>query len=183
MARRPESSNGKSAGHPQRFQKIHGHRTLTADGRLESPTYTSWRAMMQRCYSKKHPSYEHYGGAGVIVTDRWHTFANFLEDMGARPQGTTLGRITPFSHYEPGECAWQTSHQQSLSIRRITFKHHKVTVDGRTKTKTGWAKWIGISYKQLLKRISQGWGDDAYRIRRGGKRGSAPPPKKGKKKR
>lgn len=156
------------------FKKIHGHRTKTPDGRLESPTYTSWRAMMQRCYNRNHPSYEQYGGAHVIVEERWHTFANFLEDMGTRPPGKTLGRITPFSNYGPGECVWQTSKQQSFSIRRVTHKNHSVTVDGKTRTKRAWAKHLGIAYKTLLKRLSSGWGDDAFRARRGQRRDSLP---------
>lgn len=152
------------------FTTLHGHRTKRGDGKLESPTYTTWRAMLQRVYNKNHPSHAAYAEAGVIVVPEWHTFANFLADVGERPPGKTLGRNTPFSNYGPGEVSWQTAAEQSKSIRRVCYRQHKITVDGKTKTKMAWAKWLGISYRALLVRINRGWGEDAYRIRAGQRR-------------
>ena len=38
--------------------------------------YDCWRSMLKRCYSGEYPTYEN-----VTVCDRWHCFANFLEDL------------------------------------------------------------------------------------------------------
>lgn len=64
--------------------------------------------MLQRCANPNNASYPEYGGLGVKVCERWMTFAKFLEDMGERPEGTTLSRFGDAGNYEPGNCAWHT---------------------------------------------------------------------------
>lgn len=43
--------------------------------------YQMWYHMMQRCYNENHPRYAQYGGSGCYVTERWHSFNSFLEDI------------------------------------------------------------------------------------------------------
>ena len=74
--------------------------------------YSSWGNMKQRCTNPKAVNWKHYGGAGVLVCERWSDFKNFLEDMGERPAGTTLGRLGDSGNYEPGNCSWQTIGEQ-----------------------------------------------------------------------
>jgi hypothetical protein len=66
-----------------------------------SPTYNSWRGMIERCRPDKQ-----YGKLGITVCDHWRTFANFLEDMGERPDGLEIDRKDPFGNYEPDNCQW-----------------------------------------------------------------------------
>jgi hypothetical protein len=80
----------------------------------QSPTYVSWYAMLARCRNIKRAN---YGGRGITVTERWHTFEHFLADMGERPLGTTLDRIDNDGHYEPGNCRWATPKEQSANQR------------------------------------------------------------------
>ncbi len=87
-------------------------------GAAHSPTWMSWKAMRDRCTRRSMNSYEHYGGRGIRVCERWQFFANFLEDMGKRPDGTTLDRIDVDGHYEPGNCRWATSDVQARNKRR-----------------------------------------------------------------
>jgi len=52
-------------------------------------------------------------------------FANFLADMGVRPVATTIDRIDPDGHYEPGRCRWATRGEQVANkskdaTRRVT---------------------------------------------------------------
>lgn len=68
--------------------------------------------MLQRCTNKHTHEYPRYGGAGVRVCDRWVTFENFLEDIGERPEGTSLGRYRDTGDYEPGNVAWMTKSEQ-----------------------------------------------------------------------
>lgn len=40
-----------------------------------------WRGMIERCYDPKHSHYKTYGGAGIVVCDRWLCFEYFLADL------------------------------------------------------------------------------------------------------
>jgi hypothetical protein len=69
--------------------------------------------MVQRTTNPNNTYWKHYGGSGVKVCERWlNSFEAFLEDMGERPAGTTLGRLLDSGDYEPGNCEWQTWKQQ-----------------------------------------------------------------------
>lgn len=74
--------------------------------------------MTQRCTNPMNPEWKNYGGRGVIVCDRWTTFANFLADMGERPAGMTIERRDRGRGYEPGNCIWATALVQARNTRR-----------------------------------------------------------------
>lgn len=93
----------------------HGHRGHENGQR--TPTYNSWRAMIERCTYARHPFYPDYGGRGINVCDRWRRFAAFLEDMGERPAGHTIDRDDVDGHYEPGNCKWSDRYQQRWNRR------------------------------------------------------------------
>ncbi len=48
----------------------------------------------------------------------WDSFTNFLEDMGERPEGTTLDRINGNLGYSAGNCRWATPAIQSRNKRK-----------------------------------------------------------------
>lgn len=99
----------------KRINVVHGH----TSGGKRSPTWMAWRSMIQRCTYPSQQSYPRYGGRGIRVCDRWrHSFAAFLEDMGERPEGMTLGRVDNDGHYEPDNCRWETSRQQASNKRQ-----------------------------------------------------------------
>lgn len=41
-----------------------------------------WSKMLERCYNPRCKEFACYGAKGVKVCKRWHTFANFLDDVG-----------------------------------------------------------------------------------------------------
>ena len=74
--------------------------------------------MWQRCTNPKTNGFEHYGGRGIKVCDRWKSFENFFADLGERPAGTTLGRFGDEGNYEPGNVKWMTPAEQRANKRR-----------------------------------------------------------------
>ena len=122
-------TTGLCDGHQIRFRK--GQETDSplarreAHGQSYSKTYRSWEAMCTRCTSTTAKEYPQYGGKGINVCKRWlHSFSSFLEDMGERPEGTSIDRIDNNGNYEPSNCRWATravqQQNQGPSIRNAT---------------------------------------------------------------
>lgn len=85
------------------------------------PLYNTWATMKRRCDNPNHISYKNYGGRGITVDERWlgtHGFVNFVDAMGARPEGYTLDRKDNDKAYSPENCKW-SSRKEQLFNRRI----------------------------------------------------------------
>jgi hypothetical protein len=98
----------------KRIMFKHGH-TL---GKTTSPTYNSWRGMLDRCTSESHKDFIYYGARGIKVCERWLKFENFFADMGERPKGRTIDRIDGNGQYELANCRWATSLEQRHNTRK-----------------------------------------------------------------
>lgn len=124
------------------FNTKHGHAYGSKKG-LPSPTYYSWQSMKIRCKRPKCNGYKYYGGKGIKVCKRWELFQNFLEDMGVRPEGKTLGRISNNKNYSKSNCKWETSQEQNRKTPKRTDKKYSSQYKGVSHTKRKLSKkWI-----------------------------------------
>lgn len=130
--------------------KKHGHTTKTT----QSPTYTSYCAMIGRCHNPRNSKFKSYGAKGILVCERWRSsFQNFLSDMGVRPPGTTLDRIDGKLGYNPENCRWATPKVQQSNISTNVL----ITFNGKTQHVSAWAEQIGLSATNLAWRLRNGW--------------------------
>jgi len=90
---------------------------MARHGMSKTRTYRSWEAMKYRCNSPKHPKYENYGGRGISYCKEWEDFMNFYEDLGDRPEGTSLDRIDNDWDYCKENCRWATIEEQNRNRR------------------------------------------------------------------
>ena len=122
---------------------------------VHKPTLTTWSGLITRCYNTRCKAYPDYGGIGVTICDRWlvakgGSFENFLEDMGERPDNTTLNRINGAKIYSKETCEWATRSVQAYDQRK-----KKANTSGRTgvswsKDNKKWRVRINFQNKAIL---------------------------------
>lgn len=105
---------------------------ITKHGLHQSPEYTSWASMIQRCTNPRCRGYENYGGRGITVCDAWlHSFERFYADMGKRPTPDhSIDRIDRDGNYTPDNCRWATVKEQNNN----TSQNRIVEIDGEMRT-------------------------------------------------
>lgn len=119
-------------------------------GMTKTKTYKSWNGMMARCYKPENISYSNYGGRGIRVCRRWHSFTNFLKDMGERNTSTlSLDRKDGNKGYYKANCCWsdrKTQNRNRRGNREITYK-------GRTQCLRAWCEELGLEYPRTYNRL------------------------------
>lgn len=125
-------------------------------GMYGTTEYITWRNIKQRCYNKNKQHYQHYGGRGIKVCDRWiDSFENFYRDMGDRPSPRhSIDRINTNGDYSPENCRWATPEQQAAT--KNLSKRSKSGVSGVIFVQSR-GKWIVTHGKTYL-----GWTDDFF---------------------
>ena len=123
--------------------------------------YSIWGGMKTRCYNKKHGWFKHYGGRGIVTTEEWKKFENFMKDMYPSyiehlkkytEIDTTLDRIDCNKIYSKENCRWATKKEQSNNARNNV----KITFNGKTQSILKWSLETGISYFLIWQRNSAG---------------------------
>jgi len=122
-------------------------------GLSNTPTYKSWRGMLDRC----HPKRGKYTPMGIVVCEAWKSsFVIFLADMGFRPSlSHTIDRIDNNGNYEPGNCRWATKIEQGnnqRTNRHVLYLGTKMTISEARRI-----SGQNVPKTTVLERLGRGW--------------------------
>ena len=101
--------------------------------------YVIWQAMIGRCHSKRHSSYQKYGGAGICVCDQWRSsYVAFREWSLSNGYADckSIDRIDNTLGYFPENCRWATANEQANNKTNNVI----VSAFGESKTVSQWAE-------------------------------------------
>lgn len=84
---------------------------------------------------------------GIKICDRWfHSFENFLKDMGERPSKEySIDRIDVNGNYGPSNCRWATDKEQCNNRRSNAVVRYK----GRTQNLMQWCNELHLNYSNV----------------------------------
>ena len=101
------------------FRKQKLKELRTTHNKAGNREYNCWHNMKRRIYEKDNPKYKIYGGRGIKLCDKWHTFEGFWEDMQeGYEEHLTLDRIDVNGDYCKENCRWATLKTQAHNIRK-----------------------------------------------------------------
>lgn len=126
-------------------------------GLAHSYIWNVWQMMIRRCYDPDSVAYKNYGGRGISVCERWlNSVENFYLDMGERPSSKySLERIDNNGNYEPSNCKWATTKEQSRNRRN----NRVLNCNGIKKCVADFAEEIGVHPDKIHNRLKYGWSD------------------------
>jgi hypothetical protein len=113
------------------------HKLAVTHNMSKTGIYKIWSNMHTRCYNKNRKAYKNYGGRGIIVCQKWHTFEGFYEDMVFTYQkGLSIERIDNNGNYCKENCKWISLDQQAKNTRQVNeyFYENKWWILGNLKT-------------------------------------------------
>lgn len=132
---------------------------LTTHGMREHPLYGTWADMRKRCHNPNHISWKNYGERGISICPAWSNFAQFVSDMGERPDGWTLERKDTNGDYSPENCVWATQATQNVNTRKslryvyagkeFTIRELAIEAEAR-----------GVTFSALRRRLDKGMAVD-----------------------
>lgn len=130
----------------------HGHACRKKRG-TQSRIYMIWQTMIKRCHSPTDKGYAGYGARGISVCESWrNSFDCFLADMGEPLPGLSIERDDVNGNYEPSNCRWATSVEQSNNARSNLMLD---TPDG-VMTVSEFSRRHGFHYGTTRSRIRRG---------------------------
>jgi hypothetical protein len=122
-------------------------------GQTDTPLYTAWCGMRQRCtpmLAKRYPTY-----AGVHCDPLWTTFEGFRDHQPAGRSfepGLALARFGDAGDYTPTNCRWVT---RSENTREVNERFMLRLPDGRFAGDV--ARECGVNQKTWRTRLYRGW--------------------------
>ncbi len=121
-------------------------------GMTRSPEWVAWINMRTRCLNQNNNHWRNYGGRGIKICQRWlDSFVNFYADMGPS-NGMTIERDDVNGNYEPNNCRWIPSEDQS----RNKTTTRKITAFGREQLFIDWARELDMKPSHLHYHLKTG---------------------------
>ena len=121
------------------------------------PVYARYRAIYNRCFVPKHPSYKSYGERGITLHNELMPFVNFrdyvtsLESYSEQALDVlTLDRIDNNKGYEKGNLRWVDRSTQTANQRYSGKGRNKYTGVNYSKTHGRWIARVSFKGKTLL---------------------------------
>lgn len=151
-----KNGNTRSCGCLQRER---ASETSTRHGLRSDPRYDVRRAMISRCYDPLDPAYQHYGGRGITVCERWREsveayVADIEATLGPRPSlRHSLDRLDNNGNYDIDNLRWATQRDQL----RNTSRNLLVTIDGIDRLLIDWLRQYGVQPMTYYGRVRRGW--------------------------
>ena len=94
-------------------------------GMSNSPEYSIYKKVKQRCENLNNEEYENYGGRGIRCL--FASFDEFYEALGERPNNASIERHNVNDDYRPGNCYWETNWSvQSFNRRSNKVRKNKL---------------------------------------------------------
>lgn len=149
--------------------------TIKEKTNKDSPIYSQWKSMRNRCNNPNHEQFKDYGGRGIKICKEWDDFKvceNWAFNNGYK-DGLTIDRKDNDEGYYPENCKWSTRLEQNNNQRSNVI----LTYKGESKTLSQWARHLGISYRTIHHRYRRGWTIEEIMTTPQGSRRDKPSPK------
>ena len=128
----------------------HGHKRSGKRTRL----YNIWGGIIERCCNPSYRDYDHYGGRGITVCERWKQFEYFLADMGdPLTNKHQIDRINNNKGYFLANCRWTTATINNRNKRN----NRLLNLHGKIQCVTVWSEEVNLSIQTIMWRVNNGW--------------------------
>jgi len=139
---------------------------LITHGLSKTRFYHIWSGMYCRCHKTYHGAFWRYGGRGITVYAKWHTFQGFVDDMYDSykkhceqfgEQDTSIDRIDGTKGYYPGNVRWATCKEQANNMITNIHRRTITDIDGHAIRLVDFLKKYHLKYNQYTYRLSRGY--------------------------
>jgi hypothetical protein len=115
----------------------------------------AWISMVRRCKDRRTRHAKYYIGKGITVCEQWKDYERFLADMGEKPVGyrISLDRIDGNKGYEPSNCRWATTTEQSRNRANTT----RIAYFGLNLPLGEWCDRLKLNYNVVRQRLTNHW--------------------------
>lgn len=125
-------------------------------GMSKERIYKIWSGIKKRCNNIKDSNYKNYGARGIKVCNDWTKDFMIFYDWAIKngyKEDLTIDRINVNGNYEPSNCRWISQVEQNRNQR----SNIKITINGKTKLLSDWARETNIDRRTISRRIQLGW--------------------------
>ena len=135
---------------------------MTTHGQTKTRLHIIWCGIKERCYNPNSQAYSNYGGRGIKMCQEWiDDYMNFYNwsIKNGYDEILTIDRIDVNGNYEPNNCRWINTKDQSNN-RRTNLKF---TYNNKTQTLMQWCEEYNLDYRMILARVhNPKWEDKSF---------------------